>query len=134
MVKPNATALRRFKSQIESETNKKIGEVKAKYPDKAFHPLICVKNGKGRIRSVSEIRSLLPKEFSTWERNISAEIVFDLEKEKVQFEETQKKIVTKRESIIAKINKESEDIINKAYFGEGELSEFLKEFSEKKYL
>jgi len=133
MVKPNATALRRFKGQIEEIAMKKSREVKNLYPDKVFHPVICVKNGGGKIRSAAEIRSKLPEQPSSWDKSIYVEIVFDLEKERIQFEETQKEIVAKREALIDEINKESNNIVNAAYFGETNLAELLSNFEEKKF-
>ena len=129
MAKPNATALGRFKSQIESEANKKIIEVKTTYPFQEIEVKPIVRNGGGRLRSSSEIRASISN--NSWGNTINIENVFDLDKEREIIKRENAETQEKRDAIIAKINKESDDVINKAYFGEGELSEFLKEFSEK---
>jgi len=132
--KPSALAMKRFESEIKRIADNKISEVKLKYPLKNNEVRSLIIEGKGKLRSPTEIRTCIKTRTGTYSSSLDFSLIFDLSKDIELIKQENEESEKKRDVIISKISDDVRDLINSVYFGESNLFEVLKEFGEKKYI
>ena len=133
MAKPNATALRRFDQQIEDEANVKKRGICDKYEPLELNSAKIVKSGKGKLRSSSHIRTKLDPNNWKGSEVLYIKDIFDIEKEILEIEVTNRIRKKMRVSFISEVNNIAEDIINKAYFEGTDLTDAIKKFKKMEF-